>query len=65
MSAASGTFTSRDLESAASETFSIEETETREIESFAVSLIASTRLQARSACNSKLRRSFERAGALW
>ena len=27
--------------------------------------IASTRLQARSACNSKLRRSFERAGALW
>ena len=28
-------------------------------------IIASTRLQARSACNSKLRRSFERAGALW
>ena len=30
MSAASGTFTSRDLESAASETFSIEETDTKE-----------------------------------
>ena len=39
MSTASGTFTSRDLESAASETFSMEETETREIESFAISLI--------------------------
>ena len=39
MGAASGAFTSRDLESAASETFSIEETETRDIESFAVSLI--------------------------
>ena len=37
MSTASGTFTSRDLESAVSETFSIEETETREIESFAIS----------------------------
>ena len=36
MSTASGTFTSRDLESAA---FSIEETETREIESFAIALI--------------------------
>ena len=39
MSTASGTFTSRNLESAASETFSIEETETREIMSFAISLI--------------------------
>ena len=39
MSTASGTFTSRDLESAASETFSIEETETREIESLAIALI--------------------------
>ena len=39
MSTASGTFTSRNLESAASETFSIEETMTREIESFAISLI--------------------------
>ena len=39
MSTASGTVTSRDLESAASETFSIEETETREIESFAIALI--------------------------
>ena len=39
MSTASGTFTSRDLESAASETFSIEETETRKIESFAIALI--------------------------
>ena len=38
-STASGTFTSRDLESVASETFSIEETETREIESFAIALI--------------------------
>ena len=28
-------------------------------------ILASTRLQAHSACNSKLRRSFERAGALW
>ena len=33
MSTASGTFTSRDLESAASEMFSIEDTETREIKS--------------------------------
>ena len=39
MSTASGTFTSRNLESAAPETFSIEETMTREIESFAISLI--------------------------
>ena len=39
MSTASGTFTSRDLESAAAETFSIEETETREMKSFAISLI--------------------------
>ena len=39
MSTASGTFTSRNLESAASETFCIEEKETREIESFAISLI--------------------------
>ena len=39
MSTASGTFTSRDLESAASETLSMEVTETREIESFAITLI--------------------------
>ena len=35
------------------------------VKEFSVVVIASTRLQARSACNSKLRRSFERAGALW
>ena len=39
MGTASGTFTSRDLESAATETFSIEETETREIESLAIALL--------------------------
>ena len=39
MSTASGTFTSRNLESSVSETFSIEEKETTEIESFAISLI--------------------------
>ena len=39
MITASGTFTSRNLESASSETFSIEKTETREIESFAILLI--------------------------
>ena len=39
MTTASGTFTSRNLESAASETFSIEEAETREIESCVIELI--------------------------